>query len=73
MSKIEAVEKFAKRVDQASRTGSREVRLSMQEATEVVHGMAVVLARVAALEDRLRALEAPQTGQNRIDGGGLGE
>ncbi len=70
MSKIEGVERFMRRVEQAQRGSAKEVRLTIQEAQEAATGIATALARLAILEDRLREFEAPQ--EARIDGGGWG-
>ena len=44
------VEAFCRRVRQANAAGSKDVRLSMQEATDLAASLAAVLARLAALE-----------------------
>lgn len=63
---------FMSRVQQAARTGSKEIRVPIQECVELAAAIGQLMARNIEANERLRETENLIAAGMRIDGGKLG-
>jgi hypothetical protein len=69
---MSAIENFLGRVKSASRTRTSDVRIPVNEATELCAELAQVLNESRLLREELETLKAPRASQNiTFDGGSL--
>lgn len=61
---MDAIEKFITRVNKAANANSKEIRLLMPDAKELVIELAVISARTATLSDKVISLQAKLLDKN---------
>jgi hypothetical protein len=69
---VEGIDAFIAKVRQAGRTGSKELRLPMAEANDLVAAIGQVLQRNVSLSDDLRETQKLLGSTIRLDGGSFG-
>jgi hypothetical protein len=69
MNKIEGIDKFIMKVRTGSKTGSKEIRMTTLEASDLVAAIAQVLSQNAVLSDEIRDLQKLFGTSLRLDGG----
>lgn len=68
----EVLETFMARARQASRMGSKELRIPMPEGYELAAAIGQIMARNLSLVEQVRETEKLVSSQLRVDGGSFG-
>lgn len=71
-TKIDGLDAFLRIVENSRRAGSKEIRLPIDAAISASFGIAFLLSRIAALQEKIDARDAEENNTYSIDGGGLG-
>lgn len=70
--KLQAIEAFMARAQQAVRLGSKEIRLSAQETNELTAAIGQILTQNVILSQKVRETENLVGSSIRLDGGKFG-